>query len=54
MKSKFECNNKHEYPSKDEAYKAAYSLLRESGGASILRPYKCKYCKKFHLTSSVK
>lgn len=53
--SKFQCNNKRQYSNKDEAREEIYRIITESyGGAVNLRYYKCKYCKKYHLTSNIK
>jgi hypothetical protein len=51
--SKWECKNKRQYTSKEEAGAAINRMNQESyGGVTDLRFYKCKFCKKFHLTSS--
>jgi hypothetical protein len=53
--SKWECKQKKQYSSKDEASAEIYRIINDSfGGAVPLRYYKCKYCKKYHLTSSNK
>jgi len=53
--SKWECKNKKQYASKHEASEEIYRIMTESaGGAVDLRYYKCKYCKKYHLTSTIK
>ena len=53
--TKFECKNKKPYDSKEDALKSIAFMFRESfGGIVDLRPYKCKYCGKYHLTSLVK
>ena len=47
------CKGKVRYETKDAAYLAIYNQMVESrGGSTILRTYKCKFCKGFHLTSS--
>jgi len=49
------CENKRRYPSKNDALKAIASMMNESlGGTVDLRPYKCKKCKGYHLTSNIK
>lgn len=51
--SKFECKGKRQYDSKKEIMKDILRMMNESyGGFGFLRPYRCKYCKKWHLTSS--
>lgn len=54
-KIKIECMGKHSYNKKDDAMYEIYRRIYESAGGVIeLRPYKCKFCKKWHLTSNVK
>ena len=49
------CENKRRYTSKDDALKSIASMMNESlGGTVDLRPYKCKKCKGYHLTSNIK
>lgn len=46
---------KHPYDTKREAQADIYLRIAESAGGVVdLRPYRCKHCKKWHLTSSVK
>jgi hypothetical protein len=53
MKEKFECKGKRQYDTKIEVMKEIHRMMEESyGGFGFLRPYRCKYCKKWHLTSS--
>lgn len=55
MKPKFECRGKRQYDSRDSANKDIYDMMVESlQNTTFLRSYKCKYCKKWHLTSSTK
>ena len=50
---KFECKGKHPYNNRDEAQADIYLRIAESqGGVIDLRAYKCRYCKKWHLTST--
>jgi hypothetical protein len=51
---KFECKGKDDYVSRDEARKAIHRMMYDSFGGigSNLRPYKCKHCGKWHLTSA--
>jgi hypothetical protein len=52
--TKMGCRNKDPYDSRDDAMRAIKQMMDDScGGVVGLRPYKCKHCKKFHLTSSV-
>ena len=49
------CEDKRRYTSKDDALKSISSMMNESlGGTVDLRPYKCKKCKGYHLTSNIK
>ena len=49
---KWECKNKEQYESKEKALEHIFLMNEESfGGHTFLRPYKCKYCKAWHLTS---
>jgi hypothetical protein len=49
---KFECQGKRPFDSKDEADREIYRMMVESfSNTTFLRSYRCKYCKKFHLTS---
>jgi hypothetical protein len=53
--NKKECRVKKQYDTKYDASREIYRLMVESaGGISNLRYYKCRFCKKFHLTSSQK
>ena len=53
--TKWECKNKKQYSSKQSANAEIYRVTIESAGGVVdLRCYKCKFCKKFHLTSSQK
>ena len=55
LMSKFICKTKRQFSTRSDALDEIKRLVDESfGGVVELRPYKCKYCKKFHLTSSVK
>jgi hypothetical protein len=48
------CRGKKPYDSRDDAMRVIKEMMDDSyGGVVGLRPYKCKHCKKFHLTSSV-
>ena len=50
---KFECKGKRQYDTKKEIMKDIFRMIDESyGGYSFLRPYKCKFCHKYHLTSN--
>ncbi len=52
MKEKWECQGKEQFDSKEEAMEHIFYMIEESyGGYVFLRPYKCKYCKSWHLTS---
>lgn len=43
---------KHQYESREDAYREINRLINESAGGVVgLRAYKCKHCKKWHLTS---
>lgn len=54
MKTKWECRNKQRFISKEDAEEEIYIYKEESlGGITELRPYKCKYCKGWHLTSKI-
>lgn len=46
------CARKRKYETERIAQKDANSMMNEYGG--FLRPYKCKFCKKYHLTSQEK
>ena len=49
---KFECNGKRQYNSKDDANREIYRMMVESfSNTTFLRPYKCRFCKSWHLTS---
>ena len=51
-KLKWECQGKEQFDSKEEAMDHIWYMIEESyGGYTFLRPYKCKYCKGWHLTS---
>jgi hypothetical protein len=53
--SKFECKGKQRFEFKNEALEAIAAMMKETfGGVVDLRPYKCKHCKGFHLTSKIK
>lgn len=53
--TKWQCKQKKQYNSKEEAGEEIYRIMNESaGGAVELRYYKCKFCKKIHLTSTIK
>jgi hypothetical protein len=55
MITKFECKDKKRFSTKEQANEHIYTLVMESlGGVIELRPYKCKHCKGYHLTSKVK
>jgi hypothetical protein len=45
------CGQKKWYRTKDEAWMDAARQNRESLGSIIKKPYKCKYCSGFHLTT---
>lgn len=47
-----ECSRKKKYESERIAQKDANSMIEQFGG--FLRVYKCKFCKKYHLTSKRK
>jgi hypothetical protein len=44
------CDGKIKYESKDQANQSAYVLMAESAGGELVRSYRCKKCKKWHLT----
>jgi hypothetical protein len=45
------CRGKNKYDSRDEVLDLIALIKHESfGGAMDLKPYKCKYCNKWHLT----
>ncbi len=49
---KWECKGKERFSTKEEALNLIFDINEESfGGYTHLRPYKCKYCKGYHLTS---
>ena len=51
-KKRFECKGKEEFDSKQEAMEHIWYMIEESyGGYVFVKPYKCKFCGKFHLTS---
>jgi hypothetical protein len=53
--SKFVCGSKRKFSSRGDAYDEIKRLKYEScGGVDELRVYRCKHCKRWHLTSSVK
>ena len=53
--SKFVCKTKRQFSTRSEALDEIRRLIEESfGGVVDLRPYKCKYCRFYHLTSFVK
>jgi hypothetical protein len=45
------CGQKKYYVTKSAAWMDAAAQNRQSFGAVIKRPYKCKFCKGFHLTT---
>jgi len=52
---KVECQGKERYDSRTDVMKKIFKLQYDSfGGVSDLRPYKCKHCKGWHLTSTIK
>ena len=52
---KFECKDKQRFSTKEKANREIFILMKESlGGVVDLRPYKCKHCKGYHLTSKIK
>lgn len=52
MNTNFECKGKKEFDSKEEAMEHIWYMIEESyGGYVFVKPYKCKYCFKWHLTS---
>ncbi len=52
-RTRFECKGKRPYDTKAEVMKDIFRMMKESyGGFGFLRPYRCKYCKKWHFTSS--
>jgi len=54
-KSENLCYGKQKYGSRKKAGESAVFLMDDSyGGTGVIKPYKCKKCKKYHLTSSVK
>lgn len=49
---KFECKGKRQFETKDEVMAEILRMMDESaGGFGFLRPYKCKHCKAWHMTS---
>lgn len=49
------CNGKVRYNNMDEAYLAIYShMIEVRSGNVLIKVYKCKQCKGFHLTSELK
>jgi len=48
-----DCGQKTFYRSKSEAWSDAARQHKESFGNSIKKPYKCRFCKGWHLTSVV-
>lgn len=52
MKTKWECKDKRRYETKEEALEEIFFIIQESFGGNIsVRPYRCKYCTGWHLTS---
>lgn len=52
MKTKWECQNKKRYETKDKAMRQIHRMNEESfGGHTFLKPYRCKFCHGYHLTS---
>ena len=49
-----DCGQKTFYHSKTEAWVDAARQNRDSLGNIIKKPYKCKYCNGWHLTSPFK
>ena len=50
--SKFECKGKRLFDTKWEVMTEILRMMDESyGGFGFLRPYRCKYCKGWHMTS---
>ena len=49
----FECQGKTQYASKNKAMTEIHRIIEDScgGEGKELRPYKCKYCNYWHLTS---
>ena len=56
MKLKFECQGKREYNTRDEVMREIHRMINESSGGigGSLRPYRCKCCRKWHLTNTSK
>lgn len=46
-----DCGQKATYKNKQEAMRAAANHAHDSYGNVIKRPYRCKRCKNWHLTS---
>ena len=52
---KFECKGKKPYNTRNDVNKEIYRIMVESlSNNAFLRSYKCKYCKKWHLTNNDK
>ena len=47
--SEWQCKSKVRYLKKQTAWQAALRYFKDLGTYTI--PYKCRHCKKFHLTS---
>lgn len=45
------CGQKKSYSNKDDAWMDASKQNRESFGNIIKKPYRCKFCKNWHLTT---
>lgn len=53
--TKWECRGKHRYKSRKECWIDIQIRIAESyGGVVDLKPYKCKFCKDWHMTSQIK
>lgn len=51
--SKFECKDKKRYAKKEDAeYEIFMFMVEAYQNYTLLRTYKCKFCKGWHLTSN--
>jgi len=52
---KFECQGKDRFLKREDAMRKIFKMQYDSfGGVGDLRPYKCKHCGGWHLTSNLR
>jgi hypothetical protein len=52
--TKFECKGKRRFATASEIHDEIFRIMTEAcQNYSTLKPYKCKYCHGYHLTSDI-